>query len=347
MKKVISLVLAISMLLALAIPAFAGNEKVINTFAGTAKSDFNNAQFHCNDIVGENGRVWTLASNKFKEGMNNVKDTGDLNFKSTSDSTVWELIDTGFVCEQCGSNEWITFSNKSGVPDGKNVQLQHKGPTKFYLVINKIWKDADGVVIEKPDGLKAIFDVTTDGVNNFVNEVNKDGSIKGALEGVSVGKYLVNISNDDYIITERAIEGYLPEENPINVSVANKVATFVNVESIIVLPPEDEFTGFYFKGSQLEPTDPPSGVPFTPGNHDTIYFFIDRIQDGDIIDSGSYWCNEVIAPTNPGKPWCFTVDGEYGYWSVKVVIYSRDSANGTHGWNVEIASLVINYTLYE
>jgi len=39
------------------------------------------------------------------------------------------------VCPVCGSTQWITFSNNSGVPDGKNIQMQHPGEN-FTIVKN-------------------------------------------------------------------------------------------------------------------------------------------------------------------------------------------------------------------
>ena len=124
-----------------------GNGKVENKFGAVVKQDFNNAQFHCNAISG-NGRVWpeattlktaaqmqTLTGEKKAED-NFKKFAGQLTFANVVGTTKWYLTkvedktagDIGMVvCPICGSTQWITFSNNSGVPDGKNIQMQHPG----------------------------------------------------------------------------------------------------------------------------------------------------------------------------------------------------------------------------
>ena len=471
MKKVLSIVLAISMLLALAVPAFAANDKKIVAMEYTAKSEFNNAQFHCNDIVGENGRVWTLDSNKLKPGGNNsVKNTGELIFNRIGNTTTWELdvetTDGAYICEQCGRNDWITFSNNSGLPDGKNVQVQHNGPSKFWLTINKTWKDGkDGNIIDKPaifgDDIP-LFDVKfDDGDTDYVNEVDKDGTVIRPLKGVGVGKYLVPIMKDaydneiNYKVIELPITGYTPVEPYIIVNKSNRTIMFINeadpvievadpivtviktwedkkginnidsyvtindndedndepyilgdpyvvklgeiiftetvahisgytsecikievlgfdldtneidveydddlingsvkftaeedmtyliifTNKLIEIPPTDECEGLYIKGSE---TVEGSNI-FNTGNHDTIYFDIERKQDGIILDRGHYWFNHVDAPTNDNHPWTFKVYGEYGYWDVELVIFSRNSSQGTFSFDVEVDSIKITY----
>jgi hypothetical protein len=127
-----------------------GNNKVTNEYVAGAefKLDFNNAQFHCNAISG-NGRVWPVIPADMK------KFDGQLTF-TKAEGTRWNLtalkaaiLDakgkaTGsygadlsmVVCPVCGSTSWITFSNNSGVPDGKNIQMQHPGAN---FTINKEW----------------------------------------------------------------------------------------------------------------------------------------------------------------------------------------------------------------
>jgi len=154
MKKLLVVLLASIMLLASAAPTFAaanngngngnngnngngnGNNKVENTYVEGAgiKQDFNNAQFHCNAING-NGRVWPEIPADMK------KFDGSLEF-TKAEGTRWNLTKvfdkkgvqlSMVVCPHCGSTEWITFSNNSGVPDGKNVQMQHPG-AEFTIV---------------------------------------------------------------------------------------------------------------------------------------------------------------------------------------------------------------------
>jgi len=138
MKKFTVWALAIIMALGVMIPvAFAasnngnGNQKVANEYDEYTNSDYNNAQFHCN-TCGGNGRVWLTMGKDLSQ-----KWSKPLKFKKIPGTTSWELLDkTTFVCDRCGSTEWVTFSNNSGVPDGKNIQMQHPGGE---ILIEKEW----------------------------------------------------------------------------------------------------------------------------------------------------------------------------------------------------------------
>ncbi|MDR2017945.1 MAG: hypothetical protein LBQ00_03575 [Syntrophobacterales bacterium] len=92
--------------------------------------------FHCNTFGG-NGRVWP------EVGPYNKKHDGKifLVLEEIPGTTTWRLIDVKDkngkslgvpTCpgkhEHCGSSEWISFSNNSGAPDGKNIQLHHSKP---------------------------------------------------------------------------------------------------------------------------------------------------------------------------------------------------------------------------
>ena len=154
MKKTLAMVLTIVMVLGVTIPTFASNEKVTNQYGVGAeyKQDFNNAQFHCNANNG-NGRVWPIEPTDMK------KFAGSLTF-TKGEGTTWKLTGvadkngpcTMVVCPECGSIEWVTFSNNSGVPDGKNVQMCHPAkveePIEFSIKIYH--KDADGNLIDFP-----------------------------------------------------------------------------------------------------------------------------------------------------------------------------------------------------
>jgi len=136
----LSLVLVVPTLV---VPTLAAANKVTNNYLEGAelKQDFNNAQFHCNAVSG-NGRVWPVIPADMK------KFDGQLTF-TKADGTRWNLTGVAaqnldakgkaikdsytalemVVCPKCGSTEWITFSNNSGLPDGKNVQMQHPAPS--------------------------------------------------------------------------------------------------------------------------------------------------------------------------------------------------------------------------
>jgi len=209
-KKLISLAIVFAMILALGVTVLAANGnstngKVSNIFltGRVDYKDYNNANFHCNAING-NGRVWTTLGKDYTQQMNDV-----LTFERTdlrapqsvaSKDTTWLLVNRAtqdpimsangkkiegwketdpkaemFICEQCGSQQWVSFSNNSGEPDGKNIQITHPGKN---IEIVKVWLDAEGNAI-KSTGLSAKFTITWTG---------KDG-VERSMKNVGPGKY--------------------------------------------------------------------------------------------------------------------------------------------------------------
>ena len=84
--------------------------------------------FHCNTFGG-NGRAYAqlfedrCAADKAlkKGGIGGVME--DIIYLSDNS---WMLANTtDYVCSVCGKTVWVSFSNKSGVPDGKNMQFTH------------------------------------------------------------------------------------------------------------------------------------------------------------------------------------------------------------------------------
>ena len=72
--------------------------------------------FHCNTFGG-NGRVW-ISNYDAKDEIKLVR----------VDETTWKLTNRNdYYCPNvgCGKNVWVSYSNKNGVPSGKNVQLTH------------------------------------------------------------------------------------------------------------------------------------------------------------------------------------------------------------------------------
>ena len=140
MRKILVLVLAITTIFAFAVPVMANKN---TTVASTFEFDVNNANFHCNNIVGGgNGRVWpdltafgVLDGKGNGSGNNKDKMASKFNVTRVGDSTKWSLNDT-VVCPSCKSEEWVTFSNNSGVPNGNNVQFQHSGPPQRWITIS-------------------------------------------------------------------------------------------------------------------------------------------------------------------------------------------------------------------
>jgi len=142
MKKILALVLAITTVFALAVPAMAKEKETV--LAPTAEFDGNNANFHCNDIEGENGRVWPdLSAYGVTDGKGNGngnnkdKMAGKFHVTRVGNTTTWTLDET-VVCPdpECKRTDWVTFSNNSGVPNGNNVQFQHPFSTRRWITLN-------------------------------------------------------------------------------------------------------------------------------------------------------------------------------------------------------------------
>ena len=136
MKKFLSFAFALVMVCALAVPALAVPAADTATITGCA--------FHCTEDGG-NGKTSIVGQAK-DFGKNATVEL----LRDSDDPTVWHLVsvngDKGpFVCATCGSSEWVSFSNKNGVPDGKNIQFSDVPATTQdiidYYAICQIWND--------------------------------------------------------------------------------------------------------------------------------------------------------------------------------------------------------------
>ena len=214
------------MILAVAIPTLAGNDKnngnngnvgTTNVFTGSidVKVDKNNANFHC-DTFGGNGRVWP------EEAIDAIGKVTEHDFKkspftfvfsSVEGTTKWlleDVKDSGTsvglpVCPECGSTLWVSFSNNSGAPDGKNIQLQH--PTVDIEIV-KVWLDANGEVIKSPKDLSAKFGF--DYIIGAAKPASK--TVSPGTISVPAGKYTVNEMLDklpkNYTLIDAASETF-------------------------------------------------------------------------------------------------------------------------------------------
>ena len=123
MKKLISALLVLMLSLAVFASVMAAG-----TLASGDEATVEGFAFHCN-ANGGNGRVYLVGYAKDFGKFDKKTGEGLVDLvRSADDFKVWDVIvPEGEVweCQACGCAEWISFSNKSGVPDGKNIQLNH------------------------------------------------------------------------------------------------------------------------------------------------------------------------------------------------------------------------------
>jgi len=152
MKKVLTVVLVIAMVFAMAIPVVASSNSQIVTGADTRiwQDGFG---FHCNvpkgngatavEYLGENSAVINSISKIKKQPAGSlVVEKGDqkdifgtktypIALERVGSTTTWNLLTDDIECKTCGRIDWVTYSNNSGVINGKNIQVNHSTTPKF------------------------------------------------------------------------------------------------------------------------------------------------------------------------------------------------------------------------
>jgi len=153
MKKVLTIVLVIAMIVAMAIPALAKNAPVDKL---TWTDGFG---FHCNAAKGNgatdvinliNDKVVAKGSQKDVFGVksNPIALKWDV-------ETTYDLLTNNIECATCGRIDWVTYSNNNGVINGKNIQVYHSGSPRYWaqayakLVLIDIVKDCEGEIVSK------------------------------------------------------------------------------------------------------------------------------------------------------------------------------------------------------
>jgi len=132
MKKKILLILALGLIISStaafgSITAFAKTPEP-TVAPGDKIAVILNAGFHCG-AGGGNGRVWIKAYDDKYEAAKAAKEKGVREDLINIDETTWQLADImSYECPVCGSTFWASYSNKSGIPDGKNMQFTHFTP---------------------------------------------------------------------------------------------------------------------------------------------------------------------------------------------------------------------------
>jgi len=191
--------------------------------------------FHCNECGGngataviyqgdDTGVIKAIGNIKKQPAGSMVVEKGDqkdifgtktypIALERVGDTTLWNLI-TGddIKCATCGRTDWVTYSNNSGVIEGKNIQAHHP-PLPV--------QDPD----PDPDPVDPDLDVPYGGLSfakkvagvNIVDWLDDKGYSKGEIEAILNGLkfYLVNSDN--------------VKSEPAVVDVDNGVYTFAKI----------------------------------------------------------------------------------------------------------------------
>ena len=186
-----------------------------NLRKATVEQTWNKTMYHCGTDNGGKRVVPTVYTSLKLDNKTKLL----CNIVEIPDTTKWQLVSveinkiiyTDPVCPECGSTEWVSFSNNSGVPNGDNMQFTHAGTS---ILIEKKWADGN------PNKVSAIFDIY---------EKKADGSRgKLVMSNLSAGKYTIKAGT--YIVAEREKPGYVVQPDQTIVVQFCKTATvkFVN-----------------------------------------------------------------------------------------------------------------------
>ena len=231
-KKLFAVLMVLSMVLSL-VPAMASAEGELEP--GAIQVGFvDRAQFHCNEDGGQakvyvsvNGSapMKTYTGALVFEYLGFVDNVGGYCWKiigAGSDPNDYEEIE--IICDVhpsgkpgCGKSDWTSFSNFSGVPDGKNVQFIHVGSTEPPPLALEVIKYVDD---ELAEGYEGVF--------TFQLENTDTGDIEEAsIDAYGVAEF--DLARDSYYkITELAVpEGF------IDVTGSYEFDTFGEIDSPI------------------------------------------------------------------------------------------------------------------
>jgi len=159
-KKSVVIFLILAVIIAMLIPVLAddeGDPEIIET-------TLNNAGFHCGAAQG-NGRVRP-------DGYSNGQ---QVSFERI-DETTWKLVGDDYICPKCGRTEWVSYSNKSGTPDGKNIQLTHisESPVTFVPLNLLVTKESSHELSD--DFCIKVYEANGNAKGGLVARLKVDGS---------------------------------------------------------------------------------------------------------------------------------------------------------------------------
>ena len=184
MKKISSILLILALLLSFAAPAIASEGASAQTLNWT-----DGFGFHCN-TNGGNGQTDIVGYAEIYDGVNN--DNLPITLERVGNTTAWNLLTNNIVCQTCGRNDWVTYSNNI---NGKNIQVNHpvladdlktlpKQPTQqgIYKTVNGVniadWAQENGIDMAnlmKDNSMS--FDAYQNGEHVSVGKLNHCGLI--------------------------------------------------------------------------------------------------------------------------------------------------------------------------
>jgi len=151
MKKFVVILLIASLALALTIPALASNSQIVTNANTRIWQD--GFGFHCNAVkgngataveyIGDNTAIEnSIARIKKQPAGSMIVQKGDqkdifgtrtfpVTLERVGTTTTWNLITDDVECNSCGRIDWVTYSNNSGVINGKNIQVHHSATPRF------------------------------------------------------------------------------------------------------------------------------------------------------------------------------------------------------------------------
>ena len=226
-KKIIGIILAVVMLAALAVPALAASNSQVVT-GPTSRIWQDGFGFHCNipkgngatavEYLGDTETILkSIAGIKKQPAGSLIVEKGDqkdifgtktfpIGLERVGATTLWNLQTDNIICKTCGRNDWVTYSNNSGVINGKNIQAHHPPlppveeppdnppvvPLGTFSLVKTVegqniieWAAANNFDIS----LLSFVAVNDETGQSFIGELTLDGVV--VFGDVPVGKYTV------------------------------------------------------------------------------------------------------------------------------------------------------------
>ena len=205
-KRLLAIMLAVAMVLGMVpMAAFAAEEDLgISDFAYIQNV---NLGFHCRSDGGSGGPAQKIANySRGDETFGQVATNEWLLLKVIGSDAFGNPIyslDTDYVCPNCGSSRWVSYSNQSdmlgGAFDGKNMQINHYGGDGGGLVDHgfiDIEKTVDGV------NIMAWANSNQDYLSNLIAfNIYKVNAVGGSIEGLSpINNTPIEVSPSGHVV---------------------------------------------------------------------------------------------------------------------------------------------------